>query len=406
MANPVVVYAHPNKKYHDAMLKKVFSFYDSVQEVLGYMGQESVDRECAWIRKALFGTSPVCLVNRSDWRLKHIKQLDRVMQCKPGWNCHSLIYCPDCLANWRYTHAATIREMKKESSDLRLIFRRESFLIPRGVYVSDDGYKKGLLINTHINPVFDLPGGMRNFNGKQSRVVEDYRLREFRTGLDNTTDQYTDLLSDVWKIIGGFNTIETPFQLDYANGLDFDSCKKGQQGRLRRNNLIKHNMQKGISDLAVNPLIPELLSRATQITKKFRNTPGYIHRIIIVPSNINEAVSVLRLDSLFLAPRSIYDQLKAEAKEEENSSWKTDRHYRKIPFKNDPSKVWSVCNKVTTNCRRIPDDMHELLALLENRFPYTGNWFTRFLPQEFPFYMNCFSQYQYHRTGGVFTRRA
>lgn len=406
MVNPVGVYAHPNKKYHDAMLEKVYAFYDSVQEVLSYMGRETVDKECDWIRKALFGTSPACLIDRSDWRIKHIKQLDRVMRCKPGWNCGHLIYCPDCLANWRYTHAATIREMKKESSDLRLILRRESFLIPRGVYVSEDDSNKGLLINTNINPVYDLPRGMRYCNGKPRRVVEDYRLKDFRNDTDNTTDQYEDLLSEVWKVIGGFNTIETPFQLNYANNSDEESCIRFHQRREYQNDVIKNNIRKGISDYAINPLIPELLARATQITKRFRNTPGYIHRVIIVPSNVNEAVAILRLDSLFLAPRRFYDRFKAEAKEGENDLWKTDKHYRKIPFKNDPHKVWSFCNKITTNCRRIPDDIHELLALLENRFPYTGNWFTRFLPQEFPFYMNCFSQYQYHRTAGVFTRRA
>lgn len=402
MYNPIGIYAHPNKRYHDALLKKVCTFYDEVINILSYMGHEQVDRECAWIRKALFTANPVCLTDRSDWRLKHIKQLNAVMQCKPGWNCRHLIYCPDCLANWRYTHAATIREMKKQSSDLRLILRRDSFLVPRGVYVSYDGYKKGLLINTSINPVYELPRNENWRTGTRARVYESERLKEFWSDIDSTSDAYSDLLPRTWKLIGGFNTVENPLQLDYFNSLSPEAGIGIHQQFFNQNALIQSNIQKGVSDMANNPLIAELLARATMITKKFRNnSKGYIHRVIVVPSNVNSSVIMVRLDSLFLAPRRIYDRLKKE-----DSMWKTDKHYRKIPFWEKAKSVWSVCNKITTNCRVIPDDIHEILGILENRFPYTGNWFTNFLPQEFPFYMNCFSQYHYHRTAGVFARRS
>lgn len=402
MSNPLGVYAHPNKKYHDALLQKVYAFYDEVIDMLSYMKRGTVpsDKECAWVNRALFGTCPACITDRSNWIDKHIKQLERVMQCKPGWNCQHLIYCPDCLANWRYTHAATIREMKKQSSDLRLILRRESFVVPRGVY--DAGWKRGLLIHTNINPIYDLPRNDAWYPYMPERVRETERLTEFRENFDSVSDVYDEYLLRVWDAIGGRNTVERPSRLKDLSCALPEDITRSRQLRFEHDNLIKNNIRKGISDYTVNPLIAELLARATAITKRFRNIPGYIHRVIVVPPNLKDSVVMLRLDSLFLAPRRIYDRLKNEGDED----WVSNKHYENRFIHDDPTRVWSFFRKVTTNCRVIPDDIHALLALLENRFPYTGNWFTGFLPQEFPFYMNCYTEYHFHRTAGVFTRRA
>ena len=395
------VFAHPNKEQHELSRQKTDKFYDSVLDCLHLMEDPDChgDSDLQWIRQSLFGTCLASTVDRSYWLDKHIQMLDRVRHCTHGSRCMSAIYCQDCLADWRYRYASRIMDWHHKDPKLRLILQQKYILVPRGVYTPYGMKSKRLLLNRYINPVQELPVGTKWNPEVISRVVEDYRLKEFRNDVDATSDAYTDVLSDVWRLIGGMGTITSPEFLDRFNNSDFKTQKSMIERANKAAKELSRRCTNGVSDWENNPLIAELCSHARRIAKKIQDTEGYIQRIIVVPSMYNDAVIMLRLDSMFMARRDLFNKIKAE---DTTGLLETQKKYTKIPWRNNPNCVWSFLTKETTAVRKVPDDMHKLLAILEDRFPFEGNRFTKFLPEEFPFYMNCFRHYSMTRQAGAF----
>ena len=355
-----------------------------------------------WILKALYAPFPPNPGNREKRMQKDMNVLDAVIGCQPNRWCRRTSYCLDCLGNWRYKNAVIIQNMHERFRDLRLLLRRETILVPRGVYYTDRKEKKlGLLIDEHINPVYDLPTGSKWHQKEITRVVEDYRLQDFRKDEYETTDQYSDILPSVWGYIGGMDVMVSPWRIDAYNKGDEDFKAMYESSAKRDHDTLHYNLLHGVSDIEHNPLMLELLVHATNITNVLRKSPGYLHRLIVVPSYLNCSTVVLRLDSLILDTWDKYRELR-----EVDGYWTPQKHFRDVSWRGHDRNTLSYRSKVNTTCVGIPDNIHSLLRIMEERFPFTGGWFAKFLPEEFLFYMNCLSNYRTVRSGGVFNLSA
>lgn len=392
------VFAHPNSKVYLRQKEMSKSIYKNALHLLERWEDGcfyGMDEE--WVYKSLYEPFEPSPIDRTGRLQKNITTLKAVINCREHSCCRRQSYCIDCLANWRYAKAKAIMEAASENPNLRLLFRSETVILPRGVYIDPESKELRLITTKQINPVYSLPTGSKNHPHRITRVVEDGRLSDFRHNSECVTDQYDQINEKIWKLIGGVGISEDHYFIDLSRRLDDEKRARMQGSMLNKYNTLKKNIQAGISDREKNAIIPELLAHATVITKPLRNSLGYIHRVITVPSCKNNSVVLVRLDSMILQDRDTYIKFK-----ETSPYWETDKRYRQYTLNGEPTYNWFYGVKTTTSCRVIPKDIHALLELLEKRFPFTGHLYSKFLPEEFLFYMNCMSEYRMIRCGGVF----
>lgn len=397
--NKVGVFSNHSVDLYNYHKGTAVNFYiDVYRQLEHFRDMEVTIPAWQWILKALYEPFPPNPVDREGRLKKNMSVLDTVINCQPNRWCRRTAYCLDCLGNWRYKNALVIKHMHEKFRDLRLLLRRETILVPRGVYYTDRENKHlGLLIDEKINPIYDLPAGNKWHKDVQTRVVEDYRRDKFRKDKTETTDQYLDVVSDVWKYIGGLDVMEYPWRIDAYNTGDESLRLQYEEGVKKAHDGLHYNLLHGVSDIEHNPLILELLVHATNITKTIRKSPGYLHRVIVAPSKLNLSVVMLRLDSLILDTSDKYKELR-----EYDIYWTPQKHFDSIPWRGRTASSMSIRRKVNTSCITIPGNIYTLLRIMEDKFPFTGSWFAKFLPEEFLFYMNCLSNYRTVRSGGVF----
>ena len=320
-----------------------------------------------------------------------------IISCAPGRCCKRQSYCIDCLANWRYSKVKAIQEAHESNRALRLIFRRETLLVPRGLcYESPDSKELTFMQDNPFNPIHSMPAGTKKHKVINTMSLEPENVGMYKSNPESVSAAYTNMSAFMWRRIGGLDVMFHPEEIDEYYKAEDEAKEIKRVKMMQAHNDFKARIREAISH-PLNPLIIELLVHATQLNKEIRKPEGYIHRITMFPSYKNASVVVLRLDSLFLDTRDTYERLKKES-----DSWQSNRRYKKVEIVSRKSAHHHYRSKVLTTCRNVPRDIHKLMELMEERFPFTGNRYQRFLPEEFLFYMNCMSEYRLIRCGGVF----
>lgn len=394
------VFAHPNRRKYLGLKNGSKSFYQDVYDLLQRWKEYgvSVNERGCWVYRALYEPFEPSPVNRDNRLDKNLTTLKAIISCNPNQCCRRQSYCIDCLANWRYSKVKAIQGAHDTNKDLRLLFRRETLLVPRGLcYENPDSKELTFMQDNPFNPIHEMPAGTKRHRVLNTISLEPEKVGMYKSDPESLSFAYTDMTSFMWKRIGGVDVIFHPYEIDNYNNSTKEKKEIKREKIMEAHNRLNAAIRKAISEPSINPLIPELLIHASRLTKEIRKPEGYTHRITMYPSYKNASVIVLRLDSLFLDTRDTYERLK-----EESEYWQSNRRYKRIEMTSLKSAHHYYCSRTLTTCRNIPKNIHKLMELLEKRFPFIGNLYQRFLPEEFLFYMNCMSQYRLIRCGGVF----
>lgn len=395
------VFAHPNKRKYLGQKNGYKRFYQDVYDLLQRWKERGVSKRERgyWVYRALYEHFDPSPVNRDGRLDKNLTTLKAIISCAPGRCCKRQSYCIDCLANWRYSKVKAIQEAHESNRALRLIFRRETLLIPRGLcYESPDSKELTFMQDNPFNPIHSMPAGTKKHKVINTMSLNPENVGMYKSNPESVSKSYLDLTSFLWKRIGGVDILFHPYEIDNYNNEKDEKKKAEKFSKIQEaHNTLNTSIRKAISAPSMHPLIPELLIHASLLTKEIRKSEGYIHRITLYPSYKNASVVVLRLDSLFLSTRDTYERLKKES-----DYWQSNRRYKKIELASRKNAHHHYRSKVLTTCRSVPRNIHKLMELMEERFPFTGNRYQRFLPEEFLFYMNCMSHYRLIRCGGAF----
>ena len=129
------VFAHPSKRLYLGKKNGAKRFYQKVYRLLDRWNTYGVSDkdEASWVYKVLYEPFDPSPVNHEIRLKKNLTTIRNIIDCKSNSCCRRQSYCIDCLANWRYSKAKAILQARKENRNLRLLLRKETLLVPRGV---------------------------------------------------------------------------------------------------------------------------------------------------------------------------------------------------------------------------------------------------------------------------------
>lgn len=398
--SPYRAFVNKDPEYHKRIRRRLSSFYASVLRMLTSW-QESIPQDPIQhaVYRMLYEPNDVATVDRAALLKLAINKLNAVIHCgQANHYCKSTAFCPECLSFWRYKVASAIHQARQLNPKIRLVCRQETILMPRGVYMDqyDNNHLK-LLINRRINPVYELPVGTKRSPYWVWKFLDD--SSEFTRNSEATSERYWDCFNVVWNTIAGSSLVENPVTIDNYQKWSDEDKKAYRQRRQDNTTRIDTDIKKGISDSIKHPVLAELRSRMFRLNNIFKNSMGSVQRIMIAPSTLNIATTLLRIDSIFLDTMDNYKYLEGNYEELGRQ-----KNFDAIdwPGYQGGLQVWHPRSKSVTFCKSISNNLSEILGFIESRFPCSCLGYYRLLTEEFPFYLNCFAEKHSTRITGFF----
>lgn len=343
-------------------------------------------------------------------------KLSRTLECRPLRVCKDLTLCPICLFNYKYALSKKILKVRLTTNEYCLVRRRESYILPRGVYTpyDYDGMERLHPLyasmrsdfrspNIYINPVYELPGS----HGPYYSTRDDYdgsvaNIARFRANPDQKDDNgdYSQMFEWTWKHLSGTDYLNSEYEYQSVlKVMDRDpEYKERIEERIEeRNEFRKMLVRCTDPEMSKDNLSLRLSLRRKQLNAMTKDAVGAVHRIAIAPLPKNDTVIMIRLDSLFVMRKDLYQTLCEKYPE----VWCYQKYNRRYPFYyNGVAGVWDARVRTQCACRPIPKSIEGVYSVVNKSFPYLGTSLAKCYSIEMALILSVLRDYRSFTTVG------